>query len=150
MKLNIIKHALRIALCAILFSFSTVGGESYTIHLNDKLLVQYHVPSKAAMPSISLTTVASNDRLSIYYNECGQIGKERRLTIKDDKDNVLKEWRFTNVTGEHTPMTCKANDILALKQKDSNKLKLVYTSREVSKGRLLATIVLTDDLKARN
>ncbi len=150
MKLIITKCSMWIALCAFLFSFSTIGGESYTIHLNEKLIAEYFVTSKATVPSLSLDRSAANDQLSIYYNECGKIGKERRLTIKDEKDNVLKEWRFSNTNGEHTPMTCKGNDILNLKQKGSNKLKLVYSSRAVLKGRLLAIIVLTDELKARN
>jgi len=150
MKQIIIKRLVWIALCATLFSFSKIGGESYTIHLNDKLILQHYVASKTTAPSFSLDRAAPTDQLSIYYNECGQIGKERSLTIKDEKDNVLKEWRFANATSEHTPMTCMAKDILALKQKDSNKLKLVYSTRELSKGRMLATIVLTGELKARN
>lgn len=146
---NHVRNFTWVALCASLFSFAFVGGESYTIHLNDKIVAQYYVTSKAAIPGFTLDRASQNDQLSVYYNECGKIGKERSLIIKDEKNNVLKEWSFANVTSEHTPMTCKAKDIIALKMKNSNKLMLFYASREVSNGRLLATITLTDDVKAR-
>lgn len=134
---------------AALFSFTPIGGDSYTIHLNNKLVAQYYVASKEAIPSISVNRTAVSDQFSVYYNECGKIGKDRKLAIKDERDNVLKEWSYANAGEEHTPMNCKASEIISLKRKDSNKLKLVYSSREISGGRLLATIVLTDELKAR-
>ena len=39
--------------------------------------------------------------------------------------------------------------VISLMQKEGNKLKLYYSSREVSKGRLLAIITVADQLKAR-
>lgn len=136
------------AFCAALFSFAPVGGDSYTIHVNNKLVAQYYVASKEAIPSISINRASINDQFSVYYNECGEIGKERKLVIKDEKNNILKEWSYANVSAEHTPMTCKSKEIVSLKQKGSDKLKLFYSSRRVSEARLLATIILTDDLKA--
>jgi hypothetical protein len=123
------------------FTFN-LGGESYTIHLNNKLLVEHYLTSKAVTPSFSLDQAGANDELSIYYNECGKIGKERKLTIKDEQDNVLKTWSFTNTIGEHTPMICKAKDIIALKQNERNTLKLYYSSKEVSSERFLAIIMV--------
>ena len=148
MKQTIMKGLVWIVFCTTLFSFSKIGGDSYTIHLNEKQLVQFYVHSKAATPSISLAQATTNDQLFVYYNECGKIGKERKLSIRDEKDNVLKEWQFTNVTGEHTPMSFKAKEILALKKNGNNKLKLFYASREISNGQLLATIEVSDNLKA--
>lgn len=143
------KTLLAAGFCATLFSFTPVGGDSYTIHVNNKLLAQHYVASKEAIPSISVNRAAANDQFSVYYNECGKIGKDRKLAIKDEKNTVLKEWSYANAVEEHTPMTYKASEIISLKRKDSGKLKLVYTSREVSDGRLLATITFTDELKAR-
>jgi len=149
MKKTIMKGLVWIALCTTLFSFSKIGGYSYTIHLNDKQLVQYYVYKKAATPSFSLAQATPNDQLFVYFNECGQVGKERKLSIRDEKDNFLKEWQFANVTGEHTPMICKAKEILALKKNGNNKLRLFYSSHAVSNGQLLATIELGDNPKAR-
>jgi hypothetical protein len=137
-----------IAFCTTLFSFSKIGGDSYTIHLNEKKLVENYVHSKAVTPTISLSQTTSSDQLFVYYNECGKIGKERKLSIRDEKDTILREWKFTNATGEHTPMICKAKEIHALKNNGNNKLKLFYTSRDV-KGQLLATLEVADNLKAR-
>ncbi len=149
MKQTIMKGLVWIVFCTTLFSFSKIGGDSYTIHLNEKKLVENYVHSKAATPSVSLAQANSSDQLFVYYNECGKIGKERKLSIRDDKDNLLREWQFTNASGEHTPMICKAKEILALKKNGNSKLRLFYSSREVSKEQLLATIEVTDNLKAR-
>lgn len=149
MKQTIMKGLVWIVLCTTLFSFSKIGGYSYTIHLNEKQLVQYYVYKKDATPSFSLAQASANDQVSVYFNECGQIGKERKLSIRDEKDNVLKEWQFANATGEHTPMIFKAKEVLALKKNGNNKLQLFYTSREVSKRQLLAIIDVADNLKAR-
>lgn len=133
-----------ITLILALSSFTVrLGGESYTIHLNNKLVAEHYLTSRAVTPSVALNQAEGNDKLSIYYNECGRIGKERKLTIKDDNDKVLKTWSFTNASGEHTPMICKVKDILAVKQKGDNSVRLYYTSKEVASERFLATLVLT-------
>ena len=149
MKKTIIKLLGFAIVSAALFSFSRIGGDSYTIHLNEKQLVQYYVHSKTATPSISLAQAGANDQLFVYYNECGQIGTARKLSIRDEKDNVLKEWEFANATGEHTPMAFKAKEIAALKKNGGSKFKLFYASKRVSGGQLLATIDATDNLKAQ-
>lgn len=147
MKQIIMKRLIWIALCGILFSFSKIGGDSYTIHVNEKQILERYVHSNSATPSFSLGQSNTNDQISVYYNECGRIGKERKLSIRDEKDVILKEWQFANVTGEHTPMTCKAKDIIALR-KNGSKLRLFYASKVTSNGMLLATIEVNDNLKA--
>lgn len=134
-----------VTLVLVLSSFTVhVGGESYTIHLNNKLVAEHYLTSKAVTPSIALNQAEGNNELSIYYNECGKIGTERKLTIKDDNDKVLKTWSFVNASGEHTPMVCKDKDILAVTQKEDNSVRLYYTSKEVTSERFLATLVLTN------
>lgn len=133
-----------ITMVLALSSFTVrVGGESYTIHLNNKLVAEHYLTSKAVTPSVALNQAEGNDELSIDYNECGKIGKERKLTIKDDNDKVLKTWSFATASGEHTPMICKVKDILVLRQKGDNSVRLYYTSKEVTSERFLATLVLT-------
>lgn len=148
MKKNIIKLLSGLALCTILFSFSSVGGEGFTIHLNNKLLVEHYFTSKADTPVLTLDRTSTNSELMIYYNECGQIGKHRNLTIQDDKGMVLKEWSYADANKEHTPMHAKVKDIIALKQKTASTLNLYYSSEKVSKARLLATIKVTDEPRA--
>lgn len=134
-----------ITLVVILSSFTTrIGGESYTIHLNNKLVAEHYLTSKAVTPSVALNQAESNDELSIYYNECGRIGTARKLIIKNEKDQVLKTWSFANASDEHAPMVCKVKDILALKQTGTTSPRLYYTSKEVASERFLATLVLAN------
>jgi len=138
----LMKQIICIVLGASLLAFTSIrGGESYTIHLNNKLLVEHYLTSKAATPTFSLEQASENDQLSVYYNECGKIGKERKLSIQDVQGNVLKTWSFANALGEHIPMICKVKDIIALKKNDRSILRLYYSSTEVSAGRLLANVV---------
>lgn len=132
-----------IALMVALSSFTVrLGGESYTIHLNNKLVAEHYLTSKAVTPSVALNQAGGNDELSIYYNECGKIGKERKLIVKGDNDKVLKIWSFANVSNEHTPMVCNVKDIMTLKQKGETSVRLYYTSKEVASERFLATLIL--------
>jgi hypothetical protein len=149
MKQLLFKSFVWLTLSTTLFSFSKIGGDHYTIHLNDKQLLEHFVHSKEAIPSFSLDQASANDQLSVYYSECGKIGTARKLSVKDDKGNVLAGWQFENAVQEHSPMNFKVKDVLALKQKGNNRVKLFYSSREVSKDRLLATIILADELKAK-
>lgn len=136
------KQIICVVLGATLLAFTSIrGGESYTIHLNSKLLVDHYMTSKAETPTLSLDNASENDQISVYYNECGKIGKERKLSIQDVQGNVLKTWSFANTLGEHTPMICKVKDIVALKKNERSTLRLYYSSKEVSTGRFLATIL---------
>ena len=138
-----------IALCFTLFSFaSRFGGDSYTIFLNDKQVAQRYVASKMGIPSLSLDTNNSNDQLSVYYSECGKIGKARTLSIRNDQNKMLKEWKFADVGDDHTPMAMKSKEIAALAQ-DGSKLSVYYSSEQVPDGRLLANLtIISKDSKA--
>lgn len=148
MKSAIIKSIIWIALCISMFSFKGVGGEGYTIHVNNKLVVEHYVTSKSSTtPSFSLDHASVNAKLLVSYNECGQVGKKRSLTLKDDKGIILKKWDFTNAAQDHAEMRFNAKDVFAFKQKSST-LKLFYDSDKVT-GRLLATIILGEEIKAK-
>lgn len=142
MKQYILKSVMALLLCTALLSFTRIGGDSYTIHVNGKQIIEHYVFSKNELPKLNFTAATSRDQLTVFYSECGKIGKSRRLSITDEKGDVLKEWSFADSTDEHVPMACSVNDILNLKKSVSG-LKLVYTSREVSKGQVLASVIVT-------
>lgn len=142
MKQHLLKSAMAFLLCSALFSFTRVGGDSYTIHLNGKQIIQHDVYSKNELPRLTLTATSSRDRLTVFYSECGKIGKSRQLSITDEQGAVLKEWHFADVTDDHVPMACRVSDILNLKKPGVNAMKLVYTSREISNGQTLATVLV--------
>ena len=88
-----------LAATGMLFSFSPKGGESFEIYLNGKLVIQQAVYVDKSVKSLQLTSTSVNDKLDIYYNHCGQTGKSRIVSIKDEKGNILKTWKFADASG---------------------------------------------------
>ena len=131
---------LLVACCAALFSFSSrKGGDSFEIYVNNKLVLQQYVMRNEGVKNLSLQQSNYNDQLRINYSHCGQVGKDRVITIKDGQNRALKQWRFADAAGTERSMTCKVKDIIDLK-KGNTVLQLYYSSRELPGGRLLASI----------
>jgi len=131
---------LLVALSVTLFSFKPGwGGDSFTIHLNNKLVLQQYLYSDRDKTVKSLILQASNynDELRVSFSHCGQVGKSRTITIKNGQNKTLKQWRFTD---NNASMTCKVKDILSL-EKGNTSLQLFYSSAEMPKGQVLASIV---------
>ncbi|MGZ8557262.1 MAG: hypothetical protein ACXWWC_02970 [Chitinophagaceae bacterium] len=140
-KAKAIKTLSGVALGAILFSFSNgSGGEGFEIYLNNKVVLQQYGSDMNTVKTLKLDQAADNDQLSIRYHHCGRVGKDRTITIKDGQDNVLKQWKFTDVSDAAAGMSCKVKDILGLRNGKNTILKLYYSSSELPKGRLLTSI----------
>lgn len=147
MKKILSKTIALLAICAVLFSFAPPkksvrtkpGGEGFEILLNDKLLVQRFGSNMDNTATLSLSSASTTDKLVIKYHHCGQVGKKRVITIKDDQNKILKEFKYNDdgkpVLGIHVPV----KDILDLK-KGNTVLKLYYSSAELPNGRMLASI----------
>jgi hypothetical protein len=135
-----------VALAATLSSFNYMGGDTYTVSLNNKQIIKERVHGQTMVPTVSLDNAIPTDEYQVYYSECGQIGKARTLSIRDENNKTLKEFRFADVTGdEHIPMALKAGDLSALQKKGSGKLKLVYVSAIRNDGQLLAYLVFKNN-----
>src|SRR3990170_4852244 len=90
-----IRSLLLVAFCATLFSFSDkIGADSFTIYLNNKLMLQQYVTSEAGVKSITINVSDGNDVLKVHYSHCGQIGVKRSMSIQDGHKKVLKTWQF--------------------------------------------------------
>jgi hypothetical protein len=127
-----------------LFSFiSPTGGEGFEIYLNNKLVLQKFGNEMDKVQSISLDENSLNGELSVKYHHCGKVGKNRVLTIKDSDNKILKEWKFADVSEASASMKCGVKEIFSLQIKNNTKLNLYYTSSELPKGRMLATITAT-------
>ena len=135
-KTNIVKRLAGIAFCALLLSFSTApaGGEGFEIFLNNKVVLQQFGSNMDKVKTVSLEQASPDDQLAIVYHHCGKWGKNRVVTIKDEKDNTLKKWNFKD---EGSRMTCKVKDILGLQKENKSVLKLYYSSSELPEGRQL-------------
>jgi hypothetical protein len=143
-----IRSLVCVAVCATLFSFSAEPGrDSFKVYLGDKLMLEESVYAEASIKSFSLGQHFYNDAVKVTYSHCGRIGHARNLHIKDVEGKVVKEWHFPDAAEGATPaMTFKAKDILDLK-KNGNRFNLVYSSKEIPDGQLLAVVVLENDSK---
>jgi hypothetical protein len=133
--------SLLVLICATLFSFSPKrGGDSFEIVLNGKRVLQQFVYASKSVQTIQLTSTSDNDKLDIYYNHCGQVGKNRYITIKNEKDQPIKVWKFADAADKTGAMSFKLKDILSLRRNKTDKLTVFYSSSELPSGRTLATI----------
>lgn len=137
----IVAKSLLILICATLFSFSSKrGGDSFEIVLNGKRVLQQFVYASKGVQTIQLTQTSDNDKLDIYYNHCGQVGKNRYIAIKNEKDEPIKVWKFADAVDKNGGMSFKLKDVLSLRKNKTDKLNLFYSSSELPAGRTLATI----------
>jgi hypothetical protein len=145
MKSIISKTMVLVALCAALFSFAPKpGGEGFEIYLDNKLVLQQFGNEMNAVKNLQVPQSAVNGQLTIKYHHCGRVGKNRIVTIKDEENKILKEWRFTDAAVPVAAMSCNVKDIMNLKKGNSgNTFRLYYSSSELPKGRMLASVVLT-------
>ena len=155
-----ILFALLITLSGVLFSFSVktaetiyknnFGGEGFEVYLNDKLVLQQYGEKMNAVKTLELDQTASNGQLAIRYYHCGKPGKSRVVTIKDEQNVVLKEWRFGDAKDASARVSCNVKDIFALpKFKAGRKVSLYYSATELPNGRLLATLTTVNKAAAQ-
>jgi hypothetical protein len=138
--------SLLVILCVGLFSFSNNrGGDSFEIWLNGKMMLQQFVHVSSAVQTLHLNAVSANDKLDIYYRHCGQVGSERYITIKDESDRPLKVWKFADSNGNNPAMSIKLKDISILKKSKESKLNIFYSSHELPKGKLLASLAVSNE-----
>jgi hypothetical protein len=143
MKSLISKSMMLLAICAALFSFTNKpGGEGFEIYVNNKVVIQKFGNEINTVQSLQLNQYSLNDQLTIKYHHCGKVGKNRIVTIKDGQNKVLKEFRYADAATPVAAMALNVKDILNLKKGTSSTLKLYYASSELTKERLLTTLVI--------
>jgi hypothetical protein len=120
---------------------ATAGGDSYEIYLNNKLIVRQFLHEPIDLKNLSLDKANANDQLVIYYSHCGQTGKNRSITIKDNNGSILKEWKFADAAGR-SGMTISVKELLQLQKKGNGQLTMVYASKELPKGQALTSVKL--------
>lgn len=138
-----------VVLCAVLFSFAPLpGAHNYQVYLDGKLVLEQYTDFKKEAPAIPIDPQGDYKELSIRYSECGRVVNARVISVKDEAGKLLKEWKFEGSSkGLENPMTVKMKDVIALKPKNSNSLKLYYASREFPEGHHFASLKLVKDNK---
>jgi hypothetical protein len=144
-----IHPAIWAALCSILLSFSfKPGAHSFQIYLDSKLVLDQYVNSKMEIPTLRLDPDGNYNQLIVKYNECGRTVSGRTITIKDENDKILKEWRFEGMSsGYKESMVCQVKEIIALTKKETTGLKLYYSSNDFHEGQQIARLIIGRDPK---
>lgn len=121
------------------------GTDSYEIYLNNKLILRQVVNKALTLQSLQLDKANKNDQLVIYYNHCGAIGKGRTIAIKDDKGNIIKEWKFADFNGTDKGMTIPVKELLQFEKSYAHTpLNLFYSAQQLPQGRTLSALQFTD------
>ena len=144
---SILFGALLFSLGLLSFVSAPSGGEGFEIYIGDKLVVQKYNKNLGEVQVIKLDRSYASQQMTVKYHHCGKVGKNRIITIKDDQNKVLKEWRYTD-RDQMSAMSCQVKDILNFEKIESDEIHLFYASSELPKGRQLATIRFTQSGKA--
>ena len=101
---------LMLVFCTALFSFSNKrGGDVFEIYLNGKQVHQQFVHIDKSVKTIYLASLSDNDKIDVYYSHCGYAGKARVITIRNEKNEVIKKMEFGDGEGKRSPMSFYRN-----------------------------------------
>lgn len=117
-----------------------LGGEHYSIYLNNNLITQQVIAHQESVPTLLLPQDHQGS-LAVHYDHCGQLGKNRELSLQNKKNEKVKTWTFDDSPNSRDRMMLDARSVAQLIQ-TTGPLHLVYTSKELPKGRVLAKIEL--------
>lgn len=124
------------------------GGESFSVYVNDKMILQHYFGYDKDIKALNLSNTSPNDQLRIHYNECGKIGTDRKISLTDKTDKLIKSWSFADIGENASPyMTVKVKELSGAIGNNQS-VKLYYFSKEIANGRLLASVVTDDGPKA--
>jgi hypothetical protein len=140
MKSFLKKSIAGLAILALLASFThRPGGEGFEIYVDNQLLVQRFGNEMNAVQPVSLSNRESS-KLYIKYFHCGKTGTNRSITVKDNRNNTLHQFRFEDSRAASGVMMLEVKDIRALVKDANTSLQLYYSSGELPAGRMLATV----------
>jgi len=132
-------------LSSTFFSFTPKkGGDVFEIYLNGKQIHQQFVHADKSAKTLQLPAVSSNDKIEVFYSHCGIVGKSRVLTVRNEKNELIREFKFADADGKRSYMSFYWKDISASKNK-SAKISLYYSSKEIPAGKMLASLTWKDN-----
>jgi hypothetical protein len=135
-----------LAFCATLFSFAPkFGGEGYQVYVNNKLVLERYGSQINEVKTLPLDEYSANGQITVKYYHCGRVSKGRVITIKDDQQKILKQWKFTDVAEATPAMNFSVKEIIGLQRSATNNtMNLYYASSELPGGRLLAALQISN------
>jgi hypothetical protein len=147
-RLYVIVKASLLMLAVICFqSFSgKSGGDYYKVLLNGRLVAEQYLTKPVALKVLSLSAANQNDKLAVYYSHCGQMGRSRSISLKNEDGKILKEWKFNDSQSQQ--MQLSVSEILNASAKQGS-VMIYYASKEIPAGKQLITLNLSSIASAR-
>ena len=135
--------------CAILASFDMLpGAYSFEVYLDNQLLMKEYM---SADRSVKPITLEKNSRATVMVtvNQCGVTGTARSLSLVDEQNNQLKQWKFEDVNPSvKDPMAVPVTEIVAASA--GKNVSLYYRSKELDHAVMLAPLKLINKSTASN
>lgn len=136
--LSILSISFLSLLCTVLSSFSHKrGGDVFEIYLNGKQMHQQFVHIDKGAKTLSFASLGENDKIGVLYSHCGQSGTKRMITLRNEKNELIKQLSFPDATSSRSIMSFSRKDVAKL---TGNRVSLYYSSREMPEAKLLANI----------
>lgn len=131
--------AVALLFCSFLFSFSGKwGGDVFAVFLNGKQVHQQAVYADKSVKTLTLPAGRASDKIEMYYSHCGKPGHNRVITVRNEKNALIRKLHFGNGKDHHSLMGFTRKDLGA---KDTEQMQLYYSSEELPHEMLLARIV---------
>jgi hypothetical protein len=130
---------LLIIIVALLSSFLIrPGGDHFQVYLNNKLVIEEHIYGRTKNVPLKLTE--STGELKVDYSHCGVTGTARTLSLKDENNKVLQEWKFIDVNPKmKDPMMVSVAQLYEFRSISG--ATLVYRARELNTDVVIAPVV---------
>jgi hypothetical protein len=116
------------------------GGDIYEIYLNNQLLTKQYSTQPVGMKSLHLSKANAAENLVVFYLHCGTVGKARKLSLRNEKGQVMKEWKFTDASGKDAGMIIPVKEILQVEERANSTLSLFYSSNLMPQGKSLTAL----------
>jgi len=140
-----IKACLFVFIALTTFTSSAKAGlDYYKIFIGKKLIYERYINKPLSLQSMPISAADANETLTIYYYQCqapNKTGSNRRIVLRDDNGNTVKQWSFANAQDHNTGMTISVKELLQLqKVNKSSALALYYTAEGRTEGEKLAFV----------
>lgn len=120
------------------------GLDSYSVYLNNKLILSQAVNQPLTLESLQLNKANASDKLVIYYSQCNadnKLGKGRSLVLRDNNGNLVKEWKFSDPRAGKTSMEIPVKDLLQMESSlAAGQLSLFYTADGMAQAQKLVNL----------
>lgn len=119
------------------------GVDSYSIYLNEKLLLQNALDKPLSLTSLKLTEANAADYLLVRYRECHAPAsgpKGRAISLRNDQGKIVKEWKFKNDGENNGAMKIPVREVLDAQKQSTETLVMFYSSDGLGRGQQLAAL----------